>query len=79
MSTLDVFDLFTSDYARERFETMSLRDWLLLHHPPHRRRLAGHQLAIGPHPVGVRFNPHVRRGVDVGRMVKPRRPVYMRP
>lgn len=29
MSTLDVFDVFTRDYARERFETMSLRDWLL--------------------------------------------------
>src|ERR1700743_3277533 len=29
MATLDVFDIFTSDYARERFETMSLRDWLL--------------------------------------------------
>ena len=29
MSTLDVFDIFTRDYARERFETMSLRDWLL--------------------------------------------------
>jgi serine protein kinase len=24
-----VFDIFTRDYARERFETMSLRDWLL--------------------------------------------------
>src|SRR3954454_16137588 len=29
MSTLDVFDIFTRDYARERFETISLRDWLL--------------------------------------------------
>src|ERR1700748_3832375 len=29
MSTLDVFDMFTRDYAREKFETMSLRDWLL--------------------------------------------------
>src|SRR5271155_409065 len=29
MSTLDVFDMFTRDYARERFEVMSLRDWLL--------------------------------------------------
>jgi len=29
MSTLDVFDIFTRDYQRERFETMSLRDWLL--------------------------------------------------
>ncbi|HEX3673436.1 MAG TPA: PrkA family serine protein kinase [Rhizomicrobium sp.] len=29
MSTLDVFDIFSRDYARERFETMSLRDWLL--------------------------------------------------
>jgi serine protein kinase len=29
MSTLDVFDIFTRDYARERFETLSLRDWLL--------------------------------------------------
>jgi len=29
MSTLDVFDIFTRDYARERFEAMSLRDWLL--------------------------------------------------
>src|ERR1700749_3930421 len=29
MSNLDVFDIFTRDYARERFETMSLRDWLL--------------------------------------------------
>ncbi len=29
MSNLDVFDMFTRDYARERFETMSLRDWLL--------------------------------------------------
>ena len=29
MGTLDVFDIFTRDYARERFETMSLRDWLL--------------------------------------------------
>ncbi|HEX2594030.1 MAG TPA: hypothetical protein VHL34_21190, partial [Rhizomicrobium sp.] len=29
MSDLDVFDIFTRDYARERFETMSLRDWLL--------------------------------------------------
>ncbi len=27
--SLDVFDIFTRDYARERFETMSLRDWLL--------------------------------------------------
>ncbi|MBV8798989.1 MAG: PrkA family serine protein kinase [Alphaproteobacteria bacterium] len=26
---MDVFDIFTRDYARERFETMSLRDWLL--------------------------------------------------
>src|SRR5437764_1774979 len=29
MRTLDVFDIFTRDYARERYETMSLRDWLL--------------------------------------------------
>ena len=29
MSTLDVFDIFSRDYARERLETMSLRDWLL--------------------------------------------------
>ena len=29
MTTLDVFDMFTRDYARERFESMSLRDWLL--------------------------------------------------
>jgi len=29
MGTLDVFDIFTRDYQRERFETMSLRDWLL--------------------------------------------------
>ena len=29
MSTLDVFDIFSRDYSRERFETMSLRDWLL--------------------------------------------------
>ena len=29
MTTLDVFDMFTRDYAREKFETMSLRDWLL--------------------------------------------------
>ena len=29
MSTLDVFDMFSRDYARERFEVMSLRDWLL--------------------------------------------------
>ncbi|MBS0470883.1 MAG: PrkA family serine protein kinase [Proteobacteria bacterium] len=29
MSSLDVFDIFTRDYARERFETISLRDWLL--------------------------------------------------
>ena len=29
MSTLDVFDVFSRDYARERLETMSLRDWLL--------------------------------------------------
>jgi serine protein kinase len=29
MSTLDVFDIFARDYQRERFETMSLRDWLL--------------------------------------------------
>jgi len=29
MSTLDVFDIFARDYARDRFETMSLRDWLL--------------------------------------------------
>src|ERR1700722_19275671 len=29
MSTLDVFDMFSRDYARERLETMSLRDWLL--------------------------------------------------
>src|SRR5436853_7032134 len=29
MSTLDVFDIFTRDYARERYETISLRDWLL--------------------------------------------------
>src|ERR1700749_538320 len=29
MSNLDVFDIFTRDYAREKFETMSLRDWLL--------------------------------------------------
>ncbi len=29
MSSLDVFDIFSRDYARERFETMSLRDWLL--------------------------------------------------
>src|ERR1700755_677414 len=29
MTTLDVFDMFTRDYAREKFESMSLRDWLL--------------------------------------------------
>ena len=29
MSTLDVFDVFSRDYTRERYETMSLRDWLL--------------------------------------------------
>lgn len=29
MGTLDVFDLFTRDYQRERVEAMSLRDWLL--------------------------------------------------
>src|SRR5579871_3143641 len=29
MTALDVFDMFTRDYAREKFETMSLRDWLL--------------------------------------------------
>ena len=29
MATLDVFDMFTRDYAREKFESMSLRDWLL--------------------------------------------------
>src|SRR3984885_8051607 len=29
MSTLDVFDIFSRDYAREKFETMSLRDWLV--------------------------------------------------
>ena len=29
MSSLDVFDIYSRDYARERFETMSLRDWLL--------------------------------------------------
>jgi serine protein kinase len=29
MSSLDVFDIFSRDYQRERFETMSLRDWLL--------------------------------------------------
>jgi serine protein kinase len=29
MSTLDVFDVFSRDYSRERYETMSLRDWLL--------------------------------------------------
>ena len=29
MATLDVFDIFSRDYARERFESMSLRDWLL--------------------------------------------------
>src|ERR1044071_5668908 len=29
MSTLDVFDIFSRDYAREKFESMSLRDWLL--------------------------------------------------
>ena len=29
MATLDIFDVFTRDYARERFESMSLRDWLL--------------------------------------------------
>ncbi|HEY2446633.1 MAG TPA: hypothetical protein VGI20_12940, partial [Rhizomicrobium sp.] len=29
MNTLDVFDIFSRDYARERLETMSLRDWLL--------------------------------------------------
>src|SRR6201995_5799609 len=29
MRNLEVFDIFTRDYARERFETMSLRDWLL--------------------------------------------------
>ena len=29
MGTLDVFDAFSRGYARERFETMSLRDWLL--------------------------------------------------
>src|SRR3974390_968780 len=29
MSTLAVFDIFSRDYARERLETMSLRDWLL--------------------------------------------------
>jgi serine protein kinase len=29
MSTLDVFDVFSRDYARERLETLSLRDWLL--------------------------------------------------
>jgi len=29
MSTLDVFDIFSRDYAREKFDSMSLRDWLL--------------------------------------------------
>ena len=29
MSALDVFDIFSRDYAREKFESMSLRDWLL--------------------------------------------------
>jgi serine protein kinase len=29
MTALDVFDMFSRDYAREKFETMSLRDWLL--------------------------------------------------
>ncbi|HEY2885682.1 MAG TPA: PrkA family serine protein kinase [Rhizomicrobium sp.] len=29
MSTLDVFDIFSRDYAREKFESLSLRDWLL--------------------------------------------------
>src|SRR5258706_8220849 len=29
MSTLDVFDIFSRDYAREKFDSVSLRDWLL--------------------------------------------------
>jgi len=29
MSTLEVFDIFSRDYAREKFDSMSLRDWLL--------------------------------------------------
>lgn len=29
MGTLDVFDIFSRDYQRERVEAMSLRDWLL--------------------------------------------------
>src|SRR5438045_9475047 len=29
MSKRDVFDVFSSDYARQRLETLSLREWLL--------------------------------------------------
>src|ERR1700749_2810606 len=62
MSSLDVFDIFTRDYARERFETMSLRDWLLaarddkmLYAPP-AGRMAD---AIGGPPAGRPPRPHV--------------------
>src|ERR1043166_5547650 len=41
MSTLDVFDIFSRDYVRERFETMSLRDWLLAARNSLERRLVG--------------------------------------
>ncbi|HXC54722.1 MAG TPA: PrkA family serine protein kinase [Rhizomicrobium sp.] len=65
MSSLDVFDIFSRDYARERFETMSLRDWLLaarddkmLYATPPERMVA----AIGePELVDTAQNPRLAR------------------
>src|SRR5947199_9559717 len=64
MSTLDVFDVFSRDYARERLETMSLRDWLLaarddrmLYASPSERMVA----AIG-HPQFVDTSQDSRLG-----------------
>ncbi len=67
MSNLDVFDIFTRDYARERFETMSLRDWLLaarddkmLYAAPAERMVA----AIGE-PELVRYGAGCAAGADI--------------
>src|SRR5579871_5198180 len=65
MSTLDVFDIFSRDYARERFESMSLRDWLLaardnrmLYATPSERMVA----AIGePELVDTAQDPRLSR------------------
>ena len=72
MSTLDVFDIFSRDYARERFETMSLRDWLLaarddkmLYATPSERMVAAiGEAGAGRHRAGFAPRPHVLQPHD---------------